>query len=117
VSGITFAQAALRDACLIQSSERMLAVSDLVIQLIVALFQCAAELLCHFSSKVLLPVLTGGRVTVMPYAGFGTSRWFIPCRRLSNGRIGVEGDFAVLIALIFWVVVIVSITLVLHRVG
>ena len=91
--------------------------SELAAQLIVALFQCAAELLCHFTSKCLLPVLTGGRVTVMPYAGFGTSRWFVPCRRLSNGQIGVEGDFAVLIALIFWVVVIVSASLVLHRIG
>jgi hypothetical protein len=95
----------------------MLAVSELAAQLIVALLQCAAELLCHFTSKFLLPVLTGGRVTVMPHAGFGTSRWFVPCRRLSNGRIGIEGDFAVLIALVFWVVVIVSASLVLHRVG
>ena len=95
----------------------MLAVSDLVVQLIVALFQCVAELLCYFSSRILLPVLTGGRVTVMPYAGFGTSRWFVPCRRLSNGRIGVEGDFAVLIALIFWVAVFVVVTLMLHRIG
>lgn len=91
--------------------------SELVVQLLMALFQCAAELLCHFTSKILLPVATGGRVTVMPYAGAGTSHWFIPCRRLSDGRIGVEGDVAVLIALIFWVVVIVGTMLVLHRVG
>ena len=91
--------------------------SELVAQLIVALFQCAAELLCFFTSKILLPVLTGGRVTVMPYDGVGTSRWLIPCRRLSNGRIGVEGDFAVLIALVFWVAVIVGVMLLAHRIG
>lgn len=91
--------------------------SDLVVQLIVALLQCAAELLWYFTSKILLPLLTRGRVTVMPYAGFDASRWLVPCRRLANGQIGVEGDFAVLIALIFWVVVVAGVSLVLHRIG
>ena len=89
----------------------MRAVSELVIQLIVAVLECAAEMLCYFTSRVLLPVLTAGRVTAIPYGGFGASGW--SWRRLSNGRIGVEGDFAVLIALIFWVAVLVGATLVL----
>jgi hypothetical protein len=89
----------------------MRAVSELVIQLIVALLECTAELLCNFASKILLPLLTAGRVTVMPYSNFDASRWLNPWRRLSNGRIGVEGDFAILIALIFWVAVFIGATL------
>ncbi|WP_163413603.1 hypothetical protein, partial [Escherichia coli] len=76
--------------------------------------QFAGELLCYFSSKFLLPMVTRGRVTVMPYAGFGSSRWFMPYRRLPNGRIGLEGDFAVLIALIFWAAVLVGTVLLLR---
>jgi hypothetical protein len=82
-------------------------VAELFAQLALALFQFAGELLCYFSSKVLLPVLTGGRVTVMPYGSFGASRWFA-YRRLPNGRLALEGDFAVLIAVIFWTVVLVG---------
>lgn len=82
-------------------------VAELFAQLMLALFQFAGEMLCYFTSKILLPVLTGGRVTVMPYESYGKSRWFVP-RRLPNGRIAVEGDFAVLIALIFWIVVLVG---------
>ncbi len=84
-------------------------VAELFAQLMLALFQFAGEMLCYFTGKILLPVLTGGRVTVLPYGRtYGTSRWFIPYCRLPNGRIAVEGDFAVLIALIFWAVVLVS---------
>jgi hypothetical protein len=89
-------------------------VAELFAQLVLALFQFAGELLCYFTSKILLPVLTGGRVTVMPYDSFGTSRWFTPCQRLPNGRIGVEGDFAVLIALIFWATALVGTVLLLR---
>jgi len=82
-----------------------------------ALLQFTAELLCDFTSRILLPVFTRRRVTVVPYGAFGTSHWFIPCRRLSNGQIGLEADFAVLIALIFWVVVIGTVMLLLVEHG
>ena len=89
-------------------------VAELFAQLVLALFQFAGEMLCYFTSKVLLPVLTRGRVTVLPYGSYGTSRWFVPYRRLPSGRIAVEGDFAILIALIFWVAVIVGAVLLLR---
>lgn len=89
-------------------------VAELFAQLMLALFQFAGEMLCYFTSKVLLPVLTGGRVTVMPYGTYGTSRRLISYRRLPNGQIAVEGDFAVLIALIFWAAVLVGIVLLLR---
>lgn len=89
-------------------------VAELFAQLMLALFQFAGEMLCYFTGKVLLPVLTGGRVTVMPYGSRGASHWLVPCRRLPNGQIAVEGDFAVLIALIFWVAVLVGGALLLH---
>jgi len=88
-------------------------VAELFAQLVLALFQFAGEMLCYFTSKVLLPVLTGGRVTVLPYGRYGTSRWFV-ARRLPGGRIAVEGDFAVLIALIFWAVILVGAVLLLR---
>jgi hypothetical protein len=89
-------------------------VAELFAQLVLALFQFAGEMLCHFTSKILLPVLTGGRVTVLPYGSYGTSRWFVPCRRLPSGRIAVEGEFAVLIALIFWAAILVGAVLLLR---
>jgi hypothetical protein len=97
-------------------------VAELFAQLVLALFQFAGELLCYFTGKVLLPVLTGGRVTVMPYGSLdgslhgslGASRWFTPYQRLPNGRIGLEGDFAVLIALIFWAAILVGTVLLLR---
>ena len=89
-------------------------VAELFAQLMLALFQFAGEMLCYFTGKILLPVLTGGRVTVLPYGSYGPSRWLAPCRRLPNGQIAVEGDFAVLIALIFWAVVLVSAVLLLR---
>lgn len=87
--------------------------AELFAQLVLALFQFAGEMLCYFTSKVLLPVLTGGRVTVLPYGSYGTSRRFVP-RRLPSGRIAVEGDFAILIALIFWIVILVGTVLLLR---
>jgi hypothetical protein len=92
----------------------MVAVAEFLAQLMLALLQAVAELLCHFTSRFLLPVLTRGRVVVMPYGSSGTSRWLVPCRRLPNGTIGVDGEFAILIALIFWTVVIVGSVLMLH---
>jgi hypothetical protein len=89
-------------------------VAELFAQLGLALVQFAGELLCHFTSKVLLPALTGGRVTVMPYDGLGTSRWFASYQRLPNGRIGVEGELAVLIALVFWAAILVGTVLLLR---
>jgi hypothetical protein len=89
-------------------------VAEFLPQLMLALLQAVAELLCYFTSRFLLPLFTRGRVVVMPYGSLGTSRWLIPCRRLPNAMIGVDGDFAVLIALIFWAVVIVGSALALH---
>jgi hypothetical protein len=90
-------------------------VAELFAQLVLALFQFAGETLCSFTSKILLPVLTGGRVTVLPYGSYGTSsRRFVPCRRLPSGRIAVEGEFAALIALIFWAAILVGAVLLLR---
>jgi hypothetical protein len=89
-------------------------VAEFLAQLMLALLQAVAELLCYFTSRFLLPVFTRGRVVVMPCGSLGRSRWIIPCRRLSNGTIGVDSDFAILIALIFWTVVIVGSVLMLH---
>jgi hypothetical protein len=89
-------------------------VAELFAQLVLALFEFAGELLCYFTGKVLLPVLTGGRVTVMPYGSHGASRRFTPYQRLPNGQIGVEGDFAVLIALIFWAAILIGTVLLLR---
>lgn len=94
--------------------KRIAAVAEFLAQLMLALLQAVAELLCNFTSRLLLPVFTRGRVVVMPYGSLDTSRWFIPCRRLPNGMIGVGGDFAILIALIFWVVVMVGSALMLQ---
>jgi len=89
-------------------------VAELFAQLMLALFQFAGEMLCYFTSKILLPVLTGGRVTVMPYGRSGASRGLLAYRRLPNGRIALDGDVAVLIALVFWVVVLVGTVLLLR---
>jgi hypothetical protein len=98
----------------IVSPSRMVAMAEFLAQLMLALLQTVAELLSYFTSKFLLPLFTRGRVVVMPYGSLGTSRWFIPCRRFPNGTICVDGDFAILIALIFWTVVIVGSVLMLH---
>ena len=92
----------------------MVAVAEFLAQLMLALLQAVAGLLCYFTSRFLLPVFTRGRVVVMPYGSPGASRWLIPCRRLPNGTIGVDGDVAILIALIFFTVVIVGSVLMLH---
>jgi hypothetical protein len=89
-------------------------VAKLFAQLVLALVQFAGELLCYFAGKVLLPVLTGGRVTVMPYGSLSASRWSYQRLPNGNGRIGVEGDFAVLIALIFWAAILVGTVLLLR---
>jgi hypothetical protein len=87
----------------IVSSKRIAVVADFLAQLMLALLQALAELLCYFTSRFLLPVFS-----------VGATRWLISCRRLPNGTIGVGGDPAVLIALIFWIVVIVGGVLMLH---
>jgi hypothetical protein len=87
-------------------------VAELFAQLALALFQFAGEKLCTFTSKVQLPVLTAGRVTVLPHGSYGSSRWFV-ARRLPSGRIAVEGDFAVVIGLFFWAVILVGTVLLL----
>jgi hypothetical protein len=98
----------------IVSSKRIAAVTEFLAQLMLALLQAVAELLCYFTSGPLLPVFTRGRVVVMPSGSLDTSRWFSPCGRLPNGMMGVGGDFAILIALIFWVVVMVGSALMLQ---
>jgi hypothetical protein len=92
-------------------------VAELFAELMWALLRCVAEGLCYFSSRFLLPLFTGGRVTVMPYGRAGVSRWLAPYQRLPNGQIGVDGDFAVLIGLIFWIVVFAGVVLLLRGHG
>jgi hypothetical protein len=89
-------------------------VAELFAQLGLALFRFAGELLCDFTGKILLPALTGGRVTVMPHGSFSASRRLASWRRLPNGRIGVEGELAVLIALLFWAAILVGTVLLLR---
>jgi hypothetical protein len=44
----------------------MVAVAEFLAQLMLALLQAVAELLCYVTSRFLLPVFTRGRVVVMP---------------------------------------------------
>lgn len=79
-------------------------------ELVVTLLQIVVDLFCHFTSKFLLPVLTRGRVVVMPVAGPDGGRWFVPCMRLPNGQIGL-GGVAVVGALFCLAFVVISFSL------
>jgi hypothetical protein len=72
--------------------------------LLAAILEAVADLIFFLTGKWLLLLISGGRLVLMPP---DTPRsWFPPFKRLPHGQVGVDREFAMLIALLFWISVL-----------
>ena len=72
--------------------------------LLLAILESVADLAFFLTGKWLLRLISGGRLVMMPP---DTPRsWYPPFKRLPHGQVGVDRDFAMLIALLFWLLVL-----------
>jgi hypothetical protein len=79
-------------------------VNAIVSHFFLAILESVAQLFLFLTGKWLLLLISGGRLTLMPP---DTPRsWFPPFKRLPHGQIGVDREFAMLVALLFWVLVL-----------
>lgn len=78
--------------------------------MIVAVIETCFELFGYYTARVVLPVISAGRIHVAPahrtklFATFGEPLF----RRLPNGTIRVKHNIASLIGLLFWAAAIVG---------
>ena len=66
--------------------------------------ESVAQLFLFLTGKWLLLLISGGHSTLMPPDA--PRSWFPPFKRLPYGQIGVDREFAMLIALRFWLLVL-----------
>jgi hypothetical protein len=81
------------------------------------LLQIFMEIICYFTAKFFLPLLSIGRLQVLGYSTKAPKRWWgePPFTRLSNGKLGVQADMAAFFGLILWVAAAVVLVLLLKR--
>lgn len=68
-------------------------------QILFVILGSVAELAFLLTGKWLLLLISGGRLVLMPPA---PRSWFHPFKRLPNGQVGVDRELSILIALLFW---------------
>lgn len=74
-------------------------------QFLLILLGGVAELLFLLTGKWLLLLISGGRLLLMPPDA--PSNLFRPFKRLPCGQVGVDRQFAILIAALFWSLMLV----------
>ena len=75
------------------------------------LLETLIHIVCLYTAKALLPVLSLGYLRVLPKTQVPHKSWWgeHPFQRLPQGGVGVSDEFAVLIGMVFWVAVAIGI--------
>jgi hypothetical protein len=77
-------------------------------QLVLGILQGFFEVVCYFTAKWLLPLVSRGRLQVL--APLPPRKWWSirSFTKLPNGQIGVYAEMATLLGVIFWLIVMVG---------